>query len=279
MTVRLSGFALVAGVAAVAAMAGCSSDTIGSNMHPVQLSIVTHATGSNVLGSGQAVDPAGNLILQNVEVVLGKLELDQTGTTDCIAEDGDGSGDNSQVLSNDQGSDGGDMGEGCEDVSHDPLLIDVPIDATLHPLMNIPLAAGTFAKLEAKIEPAGDQFTAFNALNPDLVGNSIRVQGMFKGVSFTFTTPLRAKVEMEFDPPLVINDATKNATVSLDVAHWFLDASGNAIDPSTATPGSANLSLIEDNIRRSFHAFEDDHERGEDDHEGNSGNGDGSSHS
>jgi hypothetical protein len=71
---------------------------------------------------------------------------------------------------------------------------------------------------------------------------------------------------MEFDPPLVIDATTTNATVSLDVAKWFLDRNGNAIDPSAATAGSDALSRIEDNIRRSFHAFEDEDHSGEDDH-------------
>jgi hypothetical protein len=40
------------------------------------------------------------------------------------------------------------------------------------------------------------------------------------------------------------------------------------IDPTSATPGSTALQKIEDNIRRSFHAFEDDDESGTDDHGG-----------
>jgi hypothetical protein len=67
----------------------------------------------------------------------------------------------------------------------------------------------------------------------------------------------------------------ENATVSIDVSKWFLSSDGAAIDPTVATPGSSNQSLIENNIRRSFHAFEDDNERGEDHHEGYNGNDDG----
>jgi hypothetical protein len=73
---------------------------------------------------------------------------------------------------------------------------------------------------------------------------------------------------MSFNPPLVIDATTTNATVSIDVSKWFLDSSNNVIDPNSATPGSAALQQIEDNIRRSFHAFEDDAESGIDDHSG-----------
>jgi hypothetical protein len=40
------------------------------------------------------------------------------------------------------------MGEDCEMVA-DPLLVDVPLDDALHPVINIPLAEGTFSELEA----------------------------------------------------------------------------------------------------------------------------------
>ena len=73
-------------------------------------------------------------------------------------------------------------------------------------------------------------------------------------------------------------ETTKNATVSMNVRMWFVDASGAVIDPTSATPGSSNISQIERNIRRSFHAFEDDEERGEDHHEGHHGNDDGEHH-
>jgi hypothetical protein len=83
---------------------------------------------------------------------------------------------------------------------------------------------------------------------------------------------------MDFDPPLVIDATTKNATVAIDVRKWFLNPDGTMIDPTTATAGSMNLSQIENNIRRSFHAFEDEDEDGEDNHEGHHGNDDGEHH-
>jgi hypothetical protein len=96
------------------------------------------------------------------------------------------------------------------------------------------------------------------------------VEGTFGSAAtpFVFTSSVRAGLEMSFNPPLVIDATTTNATVSIDVSKWFLDSSGNAIDPNSATPGSAALQKIEDNIRRSFHAFEDDDESGTDDHGG-----------
>jgi hypothetical protein len=194
-----------------------------------------------------------DLVLTKVQLVMDKIELNETESTSCVSE------------IEDSGDDHAEAGAECEDVSRDPVLIDVPLDATLRTALSVPLPAGTFTKLEAKLEPARDNAAAFNTANPNLVGKSVRVEGTYKGTPFVFTSAVRAGLEMSFNPPLVIDATTTNATVNIDVAKWFLNSSGSVIDPSTATPGSSALQSIEDNIRRSFHAFEDDDESGTDD--------------
>ena len=255
----------LAGIAALTILAACSSDLTGGNKHPVQLSFTTNTTvaaAANRVAADLVVGQNNELVIQKVQLVFRKIELDRTGAADCVAED-------------ESGDDHPNGGEECEDVRRNPLLVDVPVDNALHPVINIPLAAGTYKQLEARLGPARDNATAFNSANPNLVGKSVRVEGTFKGTPFVFTSSVNAKLEMQFDPPLVIDATTKNATVSIDVSKWFLSSDGAAIDPTVATPGSSNQSLIENNIRRSFHAFEDDNERGEDHHEGHNGNDDG----
>ena len=271
---------LVLGAAALGVIAACSTDSTGSSRHPVQFSFTTHVTGTtaNAVASDQAVDAAGNLVLSNVQLVFRKLELDSDGAMDCV---GDVEDDNDFNTDDDHGRNE----EECEVVSRDPVFVDIPVDGTLKltPSITVPLAAGTFSELEAKLGPARERFTEFNAAHPELAGNSVRVRGTIKHngvpVDFDFRARVWTKLELEFAEPLVVDGITPtNATISIDVTKWFLDSSGNVIDPTTATPGSIALEQIKNNIRRSFHAFEDDHERGEDDHEGH-GNDDGSSHS
>lgn len=246
-------------IATLITLAACSSDLTGTNKRSVQLSFTTN-NASTVAASGMRVSPdimvgANNeLVLSKVQVVVGKIELNETDNSNCVAE------------IEDSGNDHGEVGQECEDVSRDPVLVNIPVDAAAHTVLSVPLTPGTYRKLEAKLEPARNDATAFNTANPNLVGKSVRVEGTYKGTPFVFTSALRSELELEFNPPLVIDATTTNATVSLDVAKWFLDSNGNAIDPSTATAGSAVLSQIEDNIRRSFHAFEDDDHSGEDDH-------------
>jgi hypothetical protein len=247
----------LAGVVALSTLAACSSDLAGTNKQPVRLSFTTNVAsapaGGIRISPDLAVGAAGDLILTKVQVVVGKIELNENDQSNCVAEI-EASGD-----------DHADVGQECEDVSRDPVLVDIPVDAALHSVLNVPLAQGTYTKLEAKLEPARDNATAFNAANQNLAGKSVRVEGTYKGTPFVFTSAVRAELEMEFSPPLVIDATTQNATVTLDVAKWFLDSSGAVIDPNTATAGSSALQKIEDNIRRSFHAFEDNDESGVDD--------------
>jgi len=260
------------GLAACTLVAACSSDMTGGNRHNVQLSFTTNATvasAANGVAADLVVGPNDELVLQKVQLVFGKMELDRRGDANCVGdvenEDDDrGDGDHGD-MNNDE----------CEELELNPVLVDVPVDDALHPVINVPLPDGTFRELEARLEPARDRFTSFNTMNPNLVGKSVRVEGTFKGTPFVFTSSVRAKLEMEFDPALVIDATTRNATVAIDVRKWFLNSSNAVIDPTTATPGSFNLALIENNIRRSFHAFEDNDERGEDHHEGHDGNDDG----
>jgi hypothetical protein len=253
------------GLALVSVVAGCSSDVAGANRHPVQLSFTTNTTvaaAGNRIAADVQVGPAKELTISKVQFVVSKIELDRAGTSTCVAEAEDVNDDHPHP-------EGGE----CEDVSLEPLLVDMKLDGTLMQAIIAPLAAGTYRQLEARIAPARAEFTTFNTTNAAIAGNSVRVEGTFKGTAFTFMAPIRSHIEMEFDPPLVVDETTKNATISLDVSKWFLDAAGQVIDPATVQPGNANFQQIVSNIRRSFHAFEDDNELGEDHHEGHHGNG------
>jgi len=257
MTARfLPNIKLLAGAVLVSTIAACSGDLTGANTHPVKLSVTSSVlsapASSSAMRSNLAVGSAGNFTITRVQLVMDKIELNDGETTNCVNEI-EATGDAE-----------------CEDVSRDPVLVDIPVDGTLKGALNVPLAAGSYSKLEAKLEPARDNATAFNAANTNLVGKSVRVEGTYGDAAtpFVFTSSVRAGLEMSFNPPLVIDATTTNATVSIDVSKWFLDSSNNVIDPNSATPGSAALQQIEDNIRRSFHAFEDDAESGIDDHSG-----------
>jgi len=248
----------IAGGLAILALAACGSDVTGTNRQQVQLSFTTNATGAaaSALRSSPdiVVGAANDLVLTKVQVVIDKIELNENDATSCVAEIEDANDDHAHI------------GDECEDVARDPILVDIPLDDAAHTVVNVPLAQGTYSKLEAKLEPARADATTFNTANPNLVGKSIRVEGTYKGTAFVFTSSVRTSLEMEFNPPLVIDATSTNATIAFDVRKWFLDSNGTVINPNTATPGSNALQKIEDNVHRSFRAFDDDDKSGVDDH-------------
>ena len=104
--------------------------------------------------------------------------------------------------------------------------------------------------------------------NPDLVDVSVRVQGTYNGVAFTYVTDLNEEQEYDLVPPLVIEGdmaSSTNVTVRLDLAQWFRDASGDLIDPDSANKGGVNENMVKDAIRGSIEAFEDEDHDGDDD--------------
>jgi hypothetical protein len=254
--------------AALASLAACgtSSDATGTARQPVSLSFTTRSAASaaaSISAPGSRADLVaggnGELVLTKIQLVLNRIELTRSDAVSCVSDDS---------VSDDAARDDSEAEHaGCEEVSRNPVVLDVPVDAAVHTALNVPLSAGTYTKLEARIGPA-DQVAASN---PELAGASIRVTGTFKGTAFAFTTPLRRKIEMEFNPPLVIDASTQNATVNIDVASWFKSASGAPIDPATANAGGINAARVQSNIRASFRAFEDDDRGGDDDHGHHSG--------
>ncbi|MCL7978818.1 MAG: hypothetical protein M8865_02880, partial [marine benthic group bacterium] len=84
-----------------------------------------------------------------------------------------------------------------------------------------------------------------------------------------FVSNLSQEQEMELAPPLVVGDGTAaNVTLQVDVSTWFFAEDGvTLIDPSTASTGQPNESVVEENIQNSLHVYEDDDRDGEDDSE------------
>ena len=84
---------------------------------------------------------------------------------------------------------------------------------------------------------------------------------------FTFTVEADAEIEAAFNPPVTVGAGTSNLTIDVNLASWFTDATGAVIDPTNPD----NAAAIEQNIQRSFRAFEDDNHDGTDHHDGGTG--------
>lgn len=91
------------------------------------------------------------------------------------------------------------------------------------------------------------------------------MDGTWNGSPFVYTSDLSAEQEIEFFPPLMVEEGTTstNLTILVDLTNWFRDEAGNLVDPATAARGGANEDLVEANIEDSCEAYEDDDEDGE----------------
>jgi hypothetical protein len=77
-----------------------------------------------------------------------------------------------------------------------------------------------------------------------------------------FTSELDQEVQIDFNPPVVITDGSKNATIAVNIRAWFTNPDGSLVNPATASPGQPNASATSERIKASLRAFEDDDKSG-----------------
>lgn len=248
-------------------LAGCSNGTGGAAR--VQLSLSARSAPAPapaapavsvqpavVVASGDStVIALGNdtLIIRSLAVVLRQVELKRLESSSCdsIPTNGD-----------------------CEEFESGPVLATFPLGATNSAAaVTVSAPAGQYDKLEFEIhktDSTSSNDAAFLAANPDFKDISIRASGTFSHAGsrsdFVFTSDLDASEEMAFNPPLTVVDGTPaNLTIRLDVSTWFVNA-GSLIDPASANVGGPNEGVVQNNIKNSIDAFEDDNGDGRDDH-------------
>lgn len=233
-------------ILAAGLLAACG-DSAGPGQAGVSLSIASRAAApapaaaagaaaSYVLSDGQ-----NELVLTTAEIVLREIELEPVDVADCDVEP---------------------EPAGCQKFESGPILLDLPLIAGTARLVTVAVPAGSYRELEFdihKVSNGDPEDAAFRLAHPDMVEKSIRIQGTYNGVGFTYESDLMDAQEYRFTVPLVIDDASTstNLTVHFDLDAWFRDASGTLVDPATANKGAANENLVTDNIRRSIRAFED----------------------
>ena len=274
----LTGRSLSNAMPLVAAMAlvACGSDSTGpaeSTGQRVTLSVATTGTASAPTGTSLGVvtvGTGGELVITKAQLVLREIEL-ESPTMGCTSDSSSSSGSfarasysrGSDDSSDDSSSSSG--GDDCGEIELGPVLVDLPLDGGAAAVTQVSIPAGTYHEIEFKLrEPDDDaEDMAFRAAHPEFIGLSVKVQGTYNGQPFTWTSSMRADLEREFFPPVVIGADAANVTLQVDVARWFRDGSGNAINPGNG----AARSQVEANIASSFGAFQDD------DRDGRSGSG------
>jgi hypothetical protein len=251
---------------AVAFLAACSDSSGPSNGGTSNLSIavatLSAASTGRTVGAGSiapsfdrhVTDSSGThtIVISRAAVTLSRLELATVDSAGCADDDHPEHDD-----------------DRCHGLKTGPLLVELPVDNSVVSVLTLQLPAGTYRALEAKIrtvQTSDSGGAAFLAANPQFANASIRVEGTFDGTPFVYSGTPNASLELAFDPPLTVGSSATTLTVHVSIDRWFADRDGNLVNPATANSGGANESLVSDNIRRSFHAFEDNEHHGDDGH-------------
>lgn len=241
--------------------AGCSSTspTDPSATGRVNLRLSTTSPTAALMSDVTVTQGSDVLVISSVQLVARKIKLEQKDGT-CptpVVESPDGTGKDADEDSTDE----------CPNLRLGPVLLDPPLGLGAVSTFSVDLPAGTYDELKMQIhKPTSRSSDAtFLMAYPDFSGVSIKVNGTFNGVPFTFTTALTAEVEVPFEAPVVVTDGgTTSLTMQLDVRGWFDAQGGGAlVDPLNLTQQSR--SRIEQNIRASFHVFRDENGDGEKD--------------
>lgn len=245
---------IAAAILSATAMAACSDATSAGARRPLSLSFST-APAAAASATGTAAAVADELVITSAQVVMSEIELELGGAS-CA--------DSSSSSSGSGSSDDDD----CPEIKSGPVLVSLPLQGAATTALTVAVPAGTYRELELKIDAveSGDRGgPAFLTANPAFRGVSVRIEGTFQGQPFVYTSDIDEELELHFNPPLVVDGSNNNVTVSIDIAAWFRRIDGSVIDPRTATRGGVNESQVEENIKRSIRAFEDDDRDGHSD--------------
>jgi hypothetical protein len=242
-------------LAVLALTASACSDTGGPSTQG-QLSFNT-ATQAGVAPSGGSLalvgtpetftDGTNTLVIDGVQLVLREIELRRAG---AVAECAGAANDD------------------CEELELGPVLVEVPLGTSGSARsFSVALQPGSYDRVEFEIhKPSSSSDAAFLAAHPDLDGVSVRVTGTYNGVEFSYTGDFNDEMEFNLVPELAVAESgTADLTLLLSLDPWFRDAGGNLLDPATAGSGGPNQGLVEQNIKSSLNAFEDENHDGRDD--------------
>lgn len=262
-------------VLAALAAAACSGKS-------TKLSVSSRA--ASVQGSGgstaAAATTSGEVVVDEVTFVVRKVSLE--GSPACSTQapatpaamaatiaddgddhDGDGGGDDGEGGDG-QGDDGEDDEGECE-LKLGPFAVVVTAadiaSGAVTAEFGADVPSGTYDELEVLVDTIPAEKAGTDPVLQAMAAAhaSVKVVGTIGGEAFTFTTPVAFKAERE---PFTVPEAGTNVTIEIDdPSAWFVDGSGNALDPSDG----ADAATIARNIRASFRAFGDDDRDGEDD--------------
>jgi hypothetical protein len=197
--------------------------------------------GSGATASGAALTAGPDVELSRVRMVVDRIKLYRGPS--------DGSGQSDEVATG-------------------PFLLDLggaALDSGLKQLFTVDVPADTYDRVKIRIHRLEDGSAAL----PEMMGVaggafeghrvSIRAEGTRFGAPFVFESGLDE--EQEYFGTFVMDEGESNhVSLAIDVSVWFLDADNPGVPLDPADP--SHRSKIENNIKGSIDAFDDDDRNG-----------------
>ena len=185
------------------------------------------------------------IVITSAELVLREIELKRVDIADCDSAVDD---------------------DGCEEFEAGPVLVSLPLTPGVETEFELDIPPASYSEIEFDIHKVEDDPAdiLFLQQHPEFDNLSIRVEGTFNGAAFLYLSDLGVEQELDLAPPLVIDEGNgvTNITILVDLDGWFRDQAGGLIDPAQANEGGQYKSLVEENIKESMEAFEDDDRNG-----------------
>ena len=258
----LVGLTLLVGATA------CDDDSSGPGARTVTMSFTS---GSTAAASTASVDVASSLkynvvqsaeglvvtsgddelVITSAQIVFRNVKL-QPGQEGCVDDSED-----SETEEED---------DNCATMFVGPILVDIPTDALPGSEISVLIPEGSYRSVQLrlhKISSNSSADAAFRAEHPDFGDASVKVEGTFNGVPFTYLSDITATVNLPLPAPIVVGGEDQDLTVELDVGSWFLSQSGSLLSP--LDDNNQARQAIRSNIRTAIRAFRDNNQDGQED--------------
>lgn len=202
----------------------------------------------------------GTLTITDIRFIVKEFEL-KRNIYDCGEDDSKGGDDDS-----------------CEKFEAPPSFVDLALNGTATTITSSPIEPDVYRSLEVEVEDLDfddddvDERPWMQALAtqirtafpqwPDEA--SMIIVGTFQPTSgaarpFTVFAEAEIEVELDFNPPLVVEDGSETITVVVDPKVWFTLGDGRVLDLSAYNfTGSRNLLEFEVKMKNGFRSVERD---------------------
>ncbi|WP_342375829.1 hypothetical protein NVS55_31730 [Myxococcus stipitatus] len=203
----------------------------------------------------QQVEAGNGITIERVRLSVRELELELEGDDD---DDGQTSGSDDDLTPGNSRHDDDEQEIG-------PFLIDLSAEDLSGKVVrvgNIEVTPGIFDEIEFDIGKLTLAQAGEDAALKELAqqGASVIIDGHIDGQPFSFVSSVR--VEQEHEARFEVKEGEEpNITINIDPSGWFVDDKGQRLDPREESARST----IENNLRRSIDAFDDDDHDGDED--------------